>query len=337
MKHILITTIAAVVLVGCGPKAPKGDIHIYAKEGDIVAVKQHLADGADVNVKDDNTSGNVERLYKHDGISVVVQEPIPEKLVVLTFDDSVASHYSVVRPLLKRHEFGATFFVTEGFTFTSNKKDYMTWEQIKGLHDDGFEIGNHTRSHMGVTRDTLGRLPDEINYIVRQCEAYGIPKPVSFAYPGNAIHPNALKMLKSLGIQFARRGGSPEFPYEDGLGVAYEPGLDHPLLIPSAGDARPDWTLADFKRAVAQARQGRIAVLQFHGVPDNDHPWVHTPPKLFTQYMKYLQEEKCTVIALRDLSRYVNHKNLPAEPFVIIESRKAKLEPKKAEIENTAK
>jgi len=53
MKHLLITTIAAVVLVGCGPKAPKGSVHIYAQEGDIVAVKQHLAAGTDVNAKDD--------------------------------------------------------------------------------------------------------------------------------------------------------------------------------------------------------------------------------------------------------------------------------------------
>src|SRR5262249_2878588 len=35
-------------------------------------------------------------------------QPIPDKLVVLTFDDSVASHYSVVRPLLKQYGFGAT-------------------------------------------------------------------------------------------------------------------------------------------------------------------------------------------------------------------------------------
>ena len=49
MKHLLITTIAAVLLVGCGPKAPKGSVHIYAQEGDIAAVKQHLAAGTDVN------------------------------------------------------------------------------------------------------------------------------------------------------------------------------------------------------------------------------------------------------------------------------------------------
>ena len=54
MKHLLLTTIAAAVLVGCGgPKAPKGSVHIYAQEGDIAAVKQHLAAGTDVNAKDD--------------------------------------------------------------------------------------------------------------------------------------------------------------------------------------------------------------------------------------------------------------------------------------------
>lgn len=52
-----------------------------------------------------------------------VLEPIPDKLVVLTFDDSKASHYTVVRPLLKKYGFGATFFITEGFTFRANKED----------------------------------------------------------------------------------------------------------------------------------------------------------------------------------------------------------------------
>ena len=78
-------------------------------------------------------------------------EKIPDKLVVLTFDDSKASHYTVVRPLLKKYGFGATFFITEGFTFRTNKDDYLTWEQIAELHRDGFEIGNHTRDHMGLS------------------------------------------------------------------------------------------------------------------------------------------------------------------------------------------
>ena len=62
MKHLLLTTIAAVVLVGCATtespvsptaKAPDISIHTVAEEGNIEAVKQHLAAGTDVNAKDE--------------------------------------------------------------------------------------------------------------------------------------------------------------------------------------------------------------------------------------------------------------------------------------------
>ena len=58
MKHLLLTTIAAVVLVGCGEsqptepptaKAPDISIHEAAMRGNIEAVKQHLDAGANVN------------------------------------------------------------------------------------------------------------------------------------------------------------------------------------------------------------------------------------------------------------------------------------------------
>ena len=61
MKHLLLTTIAAVVLVGCGKsqstepptaKAPDISIHDAAAVGNIEAVKQYLDGGADVNAKD---------------------------------------------------------------------------------------------------------------------------------------------------------------------------------------------------------------------------------------------------------------------------------------------
>ena len=61
MKHLLITTIAAVLLVGCATtqspepqtvKAPDISIHDAALGGDIEAIKQHIAAGTDVNAKD---------------------------------------------------------------------------------------------------------------------------------------------------------------------------------------------------------------------------------------------------------------------------------------------
>jgi peptidoglycan/xylan/chitin deacetylase (PgdA/CDA1 family) len=256
-------------------------------------------------------------------------EPIPDKLVVLTFDDSAKSHYTVARPLLTKFHFGATFFITEGFDFPTNKKDYMTWEEIAQLHKDGFEIGNHTLDHKGVTEKTLADLPAQLRGINAQCQKHGIPRPTSFAYPGNAFTRDALAVLKDNGITFARRGGAPEFPYKEGRGFAYEPGLDHALLVPSAGDARPAWTLDDFKAAVAQAKHGKIAVLQFHGVPDTAHDWVNSTEGQFESYMKYLADNKFTVIAMRDLAKFVDPTVNPNDPFGVIEDRKHLIEMKR--------
>ena len=260
-----------------------------------------------------------------------VKEELPEKAVVLTFDDSARSHFTFVRPLLKELGFSATFFITEGFEFKTNKSDYMTWKQIRTLHDDGFEIGNHTRDHMAVAEHTLSELQGQIDHVNKQCLAHGIPRPVSFAYPGNGFHLGALPILEAQGIRFARRGGSPEFSYEKGGGVAYRPGEDHPLLIPSVGDARPDWTLKDFRNALARAGKGEIAVLQFHGVPDRAHPWVNTPRKHFKEYMNYLKREGYQVLAMRDLERFVDPNQKPADPNRVIQQRIERLQAKKGE------
>lgn len=252
-------------------------------------------------------------------------ERIPDRLVVLTFDDSVKSQFTVVRPALLKRGFGATFFIAEGWDFATNKQDYMTWQEIAQLHKDGFEIGNHTRSHMGLNDRNLDQINGQLGTIADRCREHGIPVPTSFAYPGNAITTNALPILRKCGILFARRGGAPENPYEGGRGVAYEPGLDHPLLIPTAGDARPVWTLDDLVRAVEKARDGRIAVLQFHGVPDRAHPWVNTPPEKFEAYLDYLAANKYRVIALRDLAKYVDPQKEPRDPMAVIEARKREL------------
>ena len=63
MKQLLLTTIAAVLVVGCTTtqqpepptaKAPDISIHEAAMQRNLEAVKQHIAAGADVNAKDVN-------------------------------------------------------------------------------------------------------------------------------------------------------------------------------------------------------------------------------------------------------------------------------------------
>jgi ankyrin repeat protein len=51
MKHLLLTTIATVLLVGCGESEADRALLRAAGAGDIATVKQHLAAGVDVNVK----------------------------------------------------------------------------------------------------------------------------------------------------------------------------------------------------------------------------------------------------------------------------------------------
>jgi peptidoglycan-N-acetylglucosamine deacetylase len=220
---------------------------------------------------------------------------IPDKVVVLTFDDSVASHATFVSPLLKKFGFGGTFFITEGFEFTKDKTHYMTWEQIKALHSDGFEIGNHTKNHIAVGGQQLAALSADVEYIESQCAANGIPKPVSFCYPSYQTSDQAVKLLRERGYRFERAGGS----------RAFDPAKDDPLTLPQAFDSKPGGTLEQFAAAVATAKDGKVAVITFHGVPDIKHPWVNTDPVMFEKFLQHLKDEKYTVIALRDLAKYL--------------------------------
>ena len=49
-------------------------------------------------------------------------------------------------------------------------------------------------------------------------------------------------------------------------------------------------------------RDGKIAVMTFHGVPDIKHPWVNTDPAKFESYLQHLKDTGCKVIALRELA-----------------------------------
>lgn len=225
-------------------------------------------------------------------------EPTPERVVVLTFDDSVASQATFVAPLLKKYGFGATFFITEGFEFAEDKEHYMTWQQIAALDAAGFEIGNHTRRHDAVTGRTPEQLDADIAYIEEQCAKNGIPRPVSFCYPGYATSPAAVTVLRARGYRFARAGGA----------SAFAPAVDEALTLPQAFDGKPDSTLEQFKAAVALAGDGKVAVMTFHGVPDIKHPWVSSDPAKFETYMAHLKQEGCRVIALRDVGKYAKLK-----------------------------
>ena len=136
---------------------------------------------------------------------------IPDKLVVLTFDDCNKSDRGFVADEIRKHGFGATFYVTEGLGFLHNKKHYVTWKEIVELHEMGFEIGNHTKTHPHMPRLSKEAMKEELLHIEKRCAEHGIPKPVTFCYPGFGNNLACVEVLMGLGYQFARRGVGPEF------------------------------------------------------------------------------------------------------------------------------
>ena len=255
--------------------------------------------------------------------------PIPDKLVVLTFDDRSTTWSTFVAPLLKSYGFSATFFTSEAqWLYEGNKDLWISWEQIRKLYDDGFEIGNHTATHPDFCGLSKEEMIVELKSIEQLCKEHRIPKPVTFCYPAYGNNRDVVDLLMDQGYLFARRGVAPEMKYSDrgDLGPAYDPGEDHPLLIPSTWTSGPNWTsVEDIAEAVDRARDGNIAILTFHGVPDY-YPHCTTNPALFEKYMKYLHDQGCTVIAFGDLVRYVDPYIRPDDPYGPIQKRIAHIE-----------
>ncbi|MEN8155753.1 MAG: polysaccharide deacetylase family protein [Bacteroidota bacterium] len=229
-----------------------------------------------------------------------------ERLVVLTFDDAVQSHLDFVAPLLKEKGFGATFFVTNAWM--NDTANFLTWEEVATIHKMGFEIGNHTWTHEALASDeAIARMEKNMAMVDSAMAAHGVPQAVSFAYPGNHYAPGTVEKIREMGYRFARRGMQPEIPYgEIAHGPLFDPEMNHRLVVPTAADAYPEWTLDYFKTVISRAEEGKALVLQFHGVPDVAHPWVHTDPALFTQFMNHLEEAGAKVIALRDLDTWLD-------------------------------
>ncbi|TXD76517.1 polysaccharide deacetylase family protein [Algoriphagus ratkowskyi] len=224
----------------------------------------------------------------------IIKQPIPDKLVVLTFDDAPASHYTIVAPMLMEYGFGGTFFVCEFQPNYSDSTLYMNWRQIQELDKMGFEIANHTHTHSNVSKLSQAEFNHQLTYIESKCDSLGIPKPTNFAYPGYGLNAQSLAFLGEKEYVFARAGGS----------RVYDPVKDHPFLIPSW--ATDETNKAEIMKAFNQAEDGKIVVLTIHGVPDIEHPWVNTLPELFKGYLQYLKENDFTVISMRELEDFID-------------------------------
>ena len=149
MKHLLLTTIAALLLVGCG-ESPNELLHQAVIDGNIEAVKQHIAAGADVNAKDEN---GVTPLHWTE------TEEIAELLIAKGADVNAKDDWSGSTPLHRAATFGykeiAELLIAKGADVNARTGSGETPLDLAIKYKNTGYVADLLRKHGGKTAKEL--------------------------------------------------------------------------------------------------------------------------------------------------------------------------------------
>ena len=123
---------------------------------------------------------------------------LPEKPILLTFDDGYADAYGNAFPILQKYGFVGTFFIiTDRITY--GESNYVTWDQVVEMHDAGMDIQSHTRTHLDLRGLSGAQLLWQI-LGSREAIETRIDKQVRFfCYPAGRYDANAIRALERFG------------------------------------------------------------------------------------------------------------------------------------------
>ncbi|MEO6672063.1 MAG: polysaccharide deacetylase family protein [Ginsengibacter sp.] len=125
---------------------------------------------------------------------------LPQKAVMLTFDDTDLEQFTVGVPEMNKHNFKGVFFI---MNISIGRPRYINREQLKQLSDDGNLVAAHTWDHHRVTEYTDADWDKQLNEARQKLETI-IGKPVKyFAYPFGLWNVDAIEQLHSRKIKMA--------------------------------------------------------------------------------------------------------------------------------------
>lgn len=148
--------------------------------------------------------------------------PLPDRPVLITFDDGYAGVHRHALPVLAQHTFPATLFVSTGWIAgphdTGGGLDTMLdWRQISQLAAAGVEIGGHSHTHPQLDQLDDTGLRTELTRCRDLIASELGALPVSFAYPygyssrrvRTAVREQGFTQALAVGNDLARRTQGP--------------------------------------------------------------------------------------------------------------------------------
>jgi peptidoglycan/xylan/chitin deacetylase (PgdA/CDA1 family) len=108
--------------------------------------------------------------------------PLPEKPVIITFDDGYRDNYENALPLLQAYGFNATFFVLIEVT-NQDEAEYLTWDMMREMHAAGMDIECHARVHDNLPENDDARLVWQVLGCREAIESEIGQRPRFVAYP----------------------------------------------------------------------------------------------------------------------------------------------------------
>ena len=128
---------------------------------------------------------------------------LPEKPILVTFDDGYASNYEYIFPILKKYNVKVSIFVvTDKIGKEVDGKKYLSWEQCREMQDSGLvEIFSHSKRHVFYDKLPVRMIRDDVieSYKIIE-ENLGNKDLKVFAYPYGAYTKETVWALKLNGI-----------------------------------------------------------------------------------------------------------------------------------------
>ncbi len=139
-------------------------------------------------------------------------EHLPEKPVVLTFDDGMSDFFTEALPILAHYSFPATLYIATAFVNGTcdwlrredeSSRLMVTWEQITQIQAAGIECGAHSHTHPQLDMLAPALVQQELLTSKQTLEAHLGQHVTSFAYPYGYYTAMTQQILQTAGYTSA--------------------------------------------------------------------------------------------------------------------------------------